>query len=205
MRNLPRTLLVLTVLVSLVPLSSAASAASRCHPIVRDDRGDANEDATGLDLRLNNERTLDILTGDINYVAKSKTLVFSITVDDLTDEPPLLAEGKAFRFFFYYLWTRYEIRAWEHDVPLNTKGYTLYAGDGDQVLKNGLRGTFDTRRDRVTVTLPLSAFNSTAKPSRKLRSGGELAQIGISAVRTYFVAPDRADVAVAECDYRIGR
>lgn len=189
-----------------VPPASAVTVA----PIIADPEGDATDFVlpTGAPSDVS-EPTLDILSGDIAVMPG--TLTTTVTVLNLTPEPPRGATGSLFRWYFTYAGMEFHTRAARSAD--GTELYRLYDPANTNVPCPGCTGSFDFETETVTVQVPLGLLNAKiaelSATTPPIGEGAELTALEILAQRQVSapvaggVTPT-GDVASTDKRYRVG-
>ena len=154
-------------------IAGSAGAVTKPKPVcnlVKDAAGDATAGLTSV----SNEASWDVLSGDVATSKKALTTV--IRVAKLTKSTSSAPEGSQWRFDFHV-----------GEVNLYTQATSTPFGDAfiagytdstsHSFADSGATGVFDTAKNEVRVTVPLSAFSDKAS----IKPGGHLATLAASA------------------------
>lgn len=191
---------------AVAPVSPASAAA----PIITDVQGDATDFVlpTGAPSDVS-EPTLDILSADI--AVTPDTLTTTVTVLDLTPEPPRGATGSFFRWYFTYAGMEFHTRAGRSAE--GTQVFRLYDPTNTLVPCPGCTGSFDFVTETVTVNVPLAVLNgriaSLSPTTPPIADGADLSALEVIAQRQVSapvaggVTPS-ADTASTDRKYRVG-
>ncbi|HVE94918.1 MAG TPA: S8 family serine peptidase [Acidimicrobiales bacterium] len=191
---------------AVAPVSPVSAAA----PIITDAQGDATDFAlpTGAPSDVS-EPSLDIVSADIAVTAD--TVTQTVTVLDLTSEPPRGATGSLFRWYFTYAGMEFHTRT--SRSADGSEQFRLYDPANASVPCPGCAGSFDFANETVTINVPLAVLNGSitalSPTTAPIADGADLsalevlAQRQISAPAGGGVTPT-ADVASTDKKYRVG-
>jgi hypothetical protein len=170
-------------------------------PVIVDAQGDATG-YLGQDLPRESEPSLDVIRGDVTELADG-SLAFTITVDELTENPPSLGVGEYFDWNFTFEGANYYLTIyWDHST--GDQAFLLGHLNPTRTTIATLTGAISVEANTFEAYLPPTAFSANLPDAPVIADGTVFASHEVvSRYDQGFLVPD-VDHAPGACPYTVG-